>query len=47
MLNYFELTKSRVRRKILAYFFSNIDIELYLREIARLLDEDPGILAMG
>ena len=45
MLNYFELTKSKVRRKILAYFFSNIEHELYLREIARLLDEDPGNLS--
>ena len=45
MLNYFELTKSKVRRKILAYFFSNIEQELYLREIARILDEDPGNLS--
>jgi predicted transcriptional regulator with HTH domain/predicted nucleotidyltransferase len=45
MLNYFELTRSKVRRKILAYFFSNIEQELYLREIARLLDEDPGNLS--
>jgi len=45
MLNYFELTKSKVRRKILAYFFSNIEQELYLREIARILNEDPGNLS--
>ncbi|MHB1377170.1 MAG: archaellum operon transcriptional activator EarA family protein [Candidatus Humimicrobiaceae bacterium] len=45
MLNYFELTKSKVRRKILSYFFSNTEKELYLREIARLIDEDPGNLS--
>jgi predicted nucleotidyltransferase len=45
MLNYFELTKSKVRRKILSYFFSNTVQELYLREIARLIDEDPGNLS--
>ncbi|MHB1336002.1 MAG: winged helix-turn-helix domain-containing protein [Candidatus Humimicrobiaceae bacterium] len=45
MLNYFELTKSKVRRKILSYFFSNTEQELYLREIARLIDEDPGNLS--
>jgi len=42
MLNYFELTKSKIRRKILSHFFSNIDQELYLREIARIINEDPG-----
>lgn len=45
MLNYFELTKSKVRRKILSYFFSNTEQELYLREMARLIDEDPGNLS--
>jgi DNA-binding transcriptional ArsR family regulator len=45
MLNYFELTKSKVRRKILSYYFSNTEQELYLREIARLIDEDPGNLS--
>jgi predicted transcriptional regulator with HTH domain len=45
MLNYFELTKSKIRRKILSYFFSNIEQELYLREIARTINEDPGNLS--
>lgn len=45
MLNYFELTKSKVRRKILSYYFSNTEHELYLRELARLINEDPGNLS--
>ena len=34
-----------MRRKILSYFFSNTDYELYLRELVRLINEDPGNLS--
>jgi predicted nucleotidyltransferase len=36
---------SPLRQKILAFFFTNPHEELYLREMARLLDVDPGNLA--
>jgi len=36
---------SRVRTKLLTYFFSNESAKLYLREIASLLNVDPGNLS--
>lgn len=45
MVNFLEITRSVLRRKILAYFFTNPESNLYLREIASLLDEDPGNLS--
>lgn len=45
MINFLEITKSVLRRKILAYFFTNPESELYLREIANLINEDPGNLS--
>lgn len=45
MVNYLELTKSKLRRKILVYFFTNPESYLYLREIANRIDEDPGNLS--
>jgi len=44
MLNFLEITRSRLRKRLLSYFFSNIDANLYLREIASILNEDPGNL---
>lgn len=40
-----DLTKSRVRRKLLAFFFTNPKEDRYLREIAAALREDPGHLS--
>ena len=45
MINLLDLTKSKSRRKILQYFFTNPDQELYLREIARKFKEDPSNLS--
>lgn len=45
MVNFLEITKSLLRRKILAYFFTNPDSEFYLREIAGLINEDAGNLS--
>jgi predicted nucleotidyltransferase len=45
MINFLEITKSRLRNKILLHFFTNVDDEIYLREIARRLKEDPGNLS--
>lgn len=45
MINLLELTKSNLRRKILQYFFTNPDEQLYLREIARKFKEDPSNLS--
>lgn len=42
MVNLLEITKSRLRQKLLAYFFTNPKTSLYLREISLLLKEDPG-----
>lgn len=40
-----EITKSKLRQKLLSYFFANPQASLYLREIAALLREDPGNLS--
>jgi len=45
MINFLEITKSRLRNKILLHFFTNTDSEMYLREIAAVLEEDPGNLS--
>jgi len=45
MVNFLEITKSRLRRKLLAYFFTNPDSSLYLRETASILKEDAGNLS--
>jgi len=45
MINFLEITKSELRRKLLAYFFTNPESNLYLREIATILEEDAGNLS--
>ena len=45
MISILDLTKSKLRRKIFQYFFTNHDGELYLREIARKFNEDPSNLS--
>jgi len=45
MINFLEITKSRLRNKILLHFFTNTDDEMYLREMALILEEDPGNLS--
>ena len=45
MINFLEITKSRLRSKILLHFFTNVDDEMYLREMALRLKEDPGNLS--
>lgn len=45
MINLLDLTKSKLRRKILLYFFTNPEQESYLREIARKFQEDPSNLS--
>jgi predicted nucleotidyltransferase len=45
MINFLEITKSRLRKKILLHFFTNVDDEMYLREMALRLKEDPGNLS--
>lgn len=45
MVNFLEMTKSRLRQKLLSYFFTNPNSNLYLREIASILKEDPGNLS--
>jgi len=45
MINFLEITRSRLRNKILLHFYTNPDDELYLREISVRLKEDPGNLS--
>ena len=45
MVTLLEITRSRLRQKILSYFFTNQDAHLYLRETASLLRDDPGNLS--
>lgn len=45
MLNFPEITKSRLRKKLLGYFFANQEANLYLREISLILKEDAGNLS--
>ena len=42
MINFFQLTKSRLRQKILSYYFTNPTNQLYVRQLASILSEDPG-----
>lgn len=41
----FSLATSSLRRRLLAYYFSNPEQRLYLRELARLIKADPGNLS--
>ena len=45
MVNFLEITRSRLRQSLLSYFFTNSDAKLYLREVASILKEDPGNLS--
>lgn len=45
MLNFLEITKSRLRQKVLVYFFTNPETNVYVRELAFFLKEDPGNLS--
>jgi len=45
MMNFLEITRSRLRNKIFLHFYTNPNDELYLREISVVLDEDPGNLS--
>lgn len=45
MVDFLKITKSRLRQKILLYFFTNPDARLYLREISLILKVDPGNLS--
>lgn len=45
MLNFLEITRSRLRKKIFSFFFTNPNANLYLREISSMLNEDPGNLS--
>ena len=40
-----DIFKSKLRKKLFAFYFTNIDKKLYLRELARLLKEDPSNLS--
>lgn len=42
MVNFLQLTKSRLRQKILSYYFTNPTNQLYVRQLASILSEDPG-----
>ncbi len=42
MLNHLVITQSRLRRKLLAYFFTNPEMRVYVREAAAILREDAG-----
>lgn len=45
MLNFPEVTKSELRKKLLGYFFANAEANLYLREISSILKADAGNLS--
>jgi len=45
MVNFPEITKSRLRRKLLAYFFASPETNLYVREASSILKEDAGNLS--
>lgn len=42
MVGFIEITRSRLRQKLLVYFFTNPDPQLYVREISSILNEDAG-----
>ncbi len=41
----FPIANSKLRKKLIAYYFSNIEAEHYLREIASILNLDPSNLS--
>ena len=43
--NLVHLAKSTLKKKLLAYFFTNPESELYVREIAKLINVDPTNLS--
>lgn len=45
MINFLQITKSKLRQKLLTYFFTNPQAALYLREISAFLGEDAGNLS--
>ena len=45
MVRFLQLTKSRLRQKILSYYFTNPVKHLYVRQLASILKEDPGNLS--
>jgi len=45
MVDFIELTRSKLRRKLLGYFFTNPESKLYLREIAFIIKSDPANLS--
>lgn len=45
MINFLQLTKSRLRQKVLSYYFTNPANQLYVRQLASILREDPGNLS--
>jgi predicted transcriptional regulator with HTH domain len=45
MVKFLQLTKSRLRRKILSYYFTDPAKHIYLRQLAVILREDPGNLS--
>ena len=45
MFNFIELTRSKLRKRLLCYFFTHPEASLYLREIAAIIKTDPGNLS--
>lgn len=45
MVNFPEISKSKLRQKLLSYFFANLQANLYLREVSAILNEDAGNLS--
>lgn len=45
MFDILGITRSKLRRKLLTYFFTNPHANLYLREVSSMLQEDPGNLS--
>ncbi len=45
MINFLQIRQSGLRNKIFLHFFNNPEDEIYLREMAQRLSEDPGNLS--
>ncbi len=45
MVSFLQFTKSRLRQKILSYYFTNPAKHLYVRQLASILKEDAGNLS--
>ncbi|MBF0494474.1 MAG: nucleotidyltransferase domain-containing protein, partial [Candidatus Omnitrophica bacterium] len=45
VVKFIQLTRSKLRQKILAYYFTNPAKQLYVRQLASILEEDPGNLS--